>query len=118
MLVLPIQKAWYDEILSGKKKEEYRNPNEYYTKRFSKAIAEISGNNEITKYNYFEFQDYLQRQSSPRTLRCLLRNGYGNDRPTVLIEADLYYRKGKIIYGGDPWETYYVLAIKSISDYA
>ena len=34
MLTLPIKKKWYDMILSGEKKEEYREQKPYYTKRF------------------------------------------------------------------------------------
>ena len=33
MLILPIKKKWYDMILSGEKKEEYREIKPYYTKR-------------------------------------------------------------------------------------
>ena len=35
MLILPIKKQWYDMILSGEKKEEYREIKPYYEKRFS-----------------------------------------------------------------------------------
>lgn len=34
MLTLPIQKRWFDMILSGEKKEEYREIKEYYEIRF------------------------------------------------------------------------------------
>jgi hypothetical protein len=30
MLTLPIQKKWYDMILSGEKKEEYREIKQYF----------------------------------------------------------------------------------------
>lgn len=30
MLILPIKKKWFDMILSGEKKEEYREIKEYY----------------------------------------------------------------------------------------
>ena len=35
MLTLPIKKKWFDMILSGEKKEEYREIKPYYEKRFS-----------------------------------------------------------------------------------
>lgn len=34
MLTLPIKKKWFDMILSGEKKEEYRKIKPYWTKRF------------------------------------------------------------------------------------
>lgn len=34
MLTLPIKKKWFDMILSGEKKEEYREIKEYYDVRF------------------------------------------------------------------------------------
>lgn len=33
MLVLPIKKQWFDMIVSGEKKEEYREIKPYYDKR-------------------------------------------------------------------------------------
>ena len=35
MLTLPIKKKWFDMILFGEKKEEYREIKPYWTKRFS-----------------------------------------------------------------------------------
>ena len=34
MLTLPIKKKWFDMILSGEKKEEYREIKPYYDSRF------------------------------------------------------------------------------------
>lgn len=33
MLILPIKRKWFDMILSGEKKEEYRELKTYYHKR-------------------------------------------------------------------------------------
>lgn len=38
MLTLPIKKKWYDMILSGEKKEEYREIKPYYTTRFANSF--------------------------------------------------------------------------------
>jgi len=37
MLVLPIKKRWFDMILSGEKKEEYRDIKPYYRSRLISA---------------------------------------------------------------------------------
>lgn len=34
MLTLPIKKQWFDKIISGEKKEEYREVKPYYRSRF------------------------------------------------------------------------------------
>ena len=38
MLVLPIKKKWFDMILSGEKKEEYREIKPYYDSRLNKKL--------------------------------------------------------------------------------
>ena len=38
-MILPIKKKWYDMILSGKKKEEYREIKPYYIVRFMKMLG-------------------------------------------------------------------------------
>ena len=42
MLILPIKKKWFDMILSGEKKEEYREIKPYYTSRFSKVFSMVN----------------------------------------------------------------------------
>ncbi len=36
-LVLPIKRRWFDTIVSGEKKEEYRDIKSYYISRFLNA---------------------------------------------------------------------------------
>ena len=42
MLTLPIKKKWFDMILSGEKKEEYREIKPYYDSRFKSYIPDIA----------------------------------------------------------------------------
>ena len=42
MLILPIKKKWFDMILSGEKKEEYREIKEYYETRFRNLFGAIT----------------------------------------------------------------------------
>lgn len=39
MLILSIKKKWFDMILSGKKKEEYREIKPYYKSRFLACLT-------------------------------------------------------------------------------
>ena len=42
MLTLPIKKKWFDMIVSGEKKEEYREIKPYYDSRFMNAFGSVS----------------------------------------------------------------------------
>ena len=39
MLILPIKRKWFDMIVSGEKKEEYREIKPYYDSRFMNAFG-------------------------------------------------------------------------------
>ena len=39
MLTLTIKRKWFNMILSGEKKEEYRDIKDYYKSRFSKVLG-------------------------------------------------------------------------------
>lgn len=62
MLEVTIKREWFDMILSGKKKEEYREIKPYWTKR----LFYPDGN--PVQYSAIRF-----------------RNGYDADSPTVLV---------------------------------
>lgn len=89
MLILPIKKKWFDMILSGEKKEEYREVKPYYDNRFLKSISDNESHTDV----------------------ILLRNGYGNDKPTLRCECVIYKGYGKEEWGADPNKEYYILRI-------
>ena len=43
MLILTLQKKWFDMILSGEKQEEYREIKPYYTSRFCNVVLHNGG---------------------------------------------------------------------------
>lgn len=47
-MILPIKKKWFDMILSGEKKEEYREIKDYYFSRFQR-LFNIKYNAQHTK---------------------------------------------------------------------
>lgn len=94
MLTLPIKKKWFDMILSGEKKEEYREIKPYYDSRF------------------------LETSLSERN-RCLLikfRNGYSQSSPTIICNCYIYQDYGKEEWGAEPGKLYYVLKILSVEE--
>lgn len=99
MLVLPIKKQWFDMILSGEKKEEYREYKEYYTTRFSKV---------------FDMCDGFPVTDEVRELK--FRNGYHTDSPSFVAECRLRVDEGRTEWGAEAGVVYYVLEIVNIKD--
>lgn len=97
MLILPIKKQWFDMILSGEKKEEYREVSAYWKTRFSNVFA---------MYPY----SYLPTGGVQRPI--LFRNGYRKDSPSFRALCELVdVREGKPEWGAEPKKKYYVLKI-------
>lgn len=107
MLTLPIKKKWFDMILSGEKKEEYREIKRYYTSRFFKnSIQSGMG------------ADYLEEENTkPEIYRyVILRNGYRKDSPSIKCYVRIIKDYGKEEWGAEPNKLYYVLKILSVEE--
>ena len=92
MLTLTLNKKWYDMILLGKKKEEYREIKPYYTSRFEKLW-----HNSNKGYN------------DMRLIR--FRNGYRSDSPSFVAIVTLDVGEGKPEWGANLGKEYYRLHI-------
>lgn len=92
MIVLPIKRKWFDMILSGEKKEEYRNITSRYTTMFRNAMDE---HNRLT---------------------VKLRNGYSADSPSCVVHAVLSKGFGKPEWGAEPNVEYFILSITDIEE--
>lgn len=77
-------------ILSGQKKEEYREIKPYWTKRLINHLP-------MWETGLVKF-----------------RNGYGNNRPTLTCKVVMGKRQGKEEWGAEPNKEYYVLEILEI----
>lgn len=95
MLTLPIKKKWFDMILSGEKKEEYREIKPYYTKRFQNL-----------------WQGSLIGGEAERDV--LFRNGYSKNSSSFVATVTLDTGKGKKEWGAEPDKEYYVLKIMEV----
>lgn len=116
MLTLPIQKRWFDMILSGEKKEEYREIKEYYEKRFRNLFGAI------TIYPSSIFSDrskyeLLQGEAVPEEMRkegiqeIIFRNGYSKDSKEIKARCRLRIGKGRPEWGAESDKQYYILEI-------
>lgn len=90
-MILPIMKKWYDMILSGEKKEEYRNITQYYISRFNNIFSNPEDEAWIT------FRNGYSSASPSFMARCSLRKGYGNPN-----------------WGAELGKEYFILDIKEI----
>lgn len=97
MLVLPIKKKWYDMILSGEKKEEYREIKPYYTTRFQHL-----------------WQGSLIGGEAER--KIIFRNGYSAKSPSFTAVCTISTGTGREEWGAEPGKKYYVLNILATSE--
>lgn len=97
MLTIPIKEPWFSMILSGEKKEEYREIKRYWQIRLCNA-------------------DLLDMWGKPnervRTVRFV--NGYGKNRPSFLAEVWADIDIGRPEWGAEKGKTYYVLRIEKV----
>ena len=101
MLTLPIKKKWYDMILSGEKKEEYREIKPYYTSRFiGNGLLLMDGTPNAWPNAWGEM--------------VIFRNGYSKNSPSFKATVTLDIRTGKPEWGAEPGKEYYVLTIIEI----
>jgi hypothetical protein len=93
ILSLTLKKKWFDMILSGQKTEEYRDIKPYWGKRFNKFIHKKMNENMYVKFT----------------------NGYGNHRPSFLIELNMFtVGTGKPEWGAEKDKEYYILKLGKI----
>lgn len=90
ILHLTLKKKWFDMILSGEKKEEYREMKSYWHNRFLHENFEV-----------------------PDVIRFV--NGYGSDRPTMDVECkSIKTDVGVPEWGAAYGELYYVISLGNI----
>lgn len=89
-LMLPIKKKWYDMILSGEKKEEYREIKPYWEKRFQKHFDWNFGGDDIFEWHF-----------SKRPKKIMFKNGYGNNAPYFIAECTIRIGTGREEWGAE-----------------
>lgn len=104
MLTLPIKKKWFGMILSGEKKEEYRETTAYWMKRFGKVFGECAYG--IVYSKCFETKSCISE--------ILFRNGYSKDSPSFIAKCTLSIGEGKEEWGAERGKQYFVLTINEI----
>lgn len=106
MLTLPIKKKWFDMILSGEKREEYRETSPYWMTRFSGVFGECA-------YGAIH-PDFSKTRSL--IAKIMFRNGYSRNSPSFIAKCTLSAGKGKEEWGAEPGKEYYTLKIHEITE--
>lgn len=107
MLTLPIRKKWFDMILSGEKKEEYREIKEYYETRFQNLFGAITIHPLYPPDNFLNRSEFelLQGEAVPEEIRkdsiqeIIFRNGYSKDSKAIKASCRLRIGKGRPEWG-------------------
>ena len=74
---LPIKREWFDMILSGEKKEEYREVKPYWVKRLNIELS-FAENGNIRSWSHGPL--------CGRKETVTLTAGYGKDKPRMMVE--------------------------------
>lgn len=121
MLTLPIKGKWFDMILSGEKKEEYREIKEYYETRFQNLFGAVTVYPSSTFSDRSEYE-LLQGEAVPEEIRkdsieeIIFRNGYSKNSKSVKARCRLRIGKGRPEWGAEPDKQYYILEIISVKE--
>ena len=124
MLTLPIQKRWYDMILSGEKKEEYREIKEYYETRFQNLFGAITIHPLYPPDNFLDRSEFelLQGEAVPEEIRkdgvqeVIFRNGYSKNSKAIKARCKLRIGKGRPEWGASLDRQYYILEILNVEE--
>lgn len=81
LLYLPMKKKWYDLVLSGEKKEEYRLFKPYWQTRIKKWLIYNSPNNlnACSKWPGFGNEFLVRLDDGEKSLPIVFFNGYQKD---------------------------------------
>ena len=110
MLTLPIRRKWFDMILTGEKKEEYREVKPYYTARFRKFLTLCPNMPDETVEKIY--RALAGKGGLPYPGGLTLRNGYGAGDAALIIRGKLMIRTGRPEWGAEEGKEYYVLTIE------
>lgn len=101
MLNAVITNKWAEMILNNIKKDEYRTINEYWSKRFKKAVGED------------EFLRALTGKPTKETYKIRYQVGYTKDCTVFVVTFRLRTGYGKVEWGAVEGEKYFIIGIES-----
>lgn len=113
MLILPIKKKWFDMILSGEKKEEYREIKPYYTTRFCKYFP-FKINSGFWNCDQSIIETYIVKNPNKLCFDVIFRNGYSANSPSFMAKVSLSIGAGSEEWGAEKDKEYFILTVQEI----
>ncbi len=126
-LHLNLKRKWFDMILSGEKREEYRSITEYWARRLLAVLDPCGMEFNVLDEMVGDLQHPLKRHNSVIELLAYFdvefrhydtitfSNGYAKDRPQFIIELkDILITHGHEEWGAVRGDEYFVLRLGSI----
>lgn len=112
-LKLTLKKKWFDMILSGEKKEEYREVKPYFNSRLSlipNSYFKGWANESIADYYTKDDDNFIYDYDAIE-----FTNGYNSKSPKMIIELKyIAVSKGKEEWGAEKDVLYFVLKLGNI----
>lgn len=98
MLTLPIKKIWFDMIVSGEKKEEYREITRYWKRRLLNTCFPVV-------------------EPGTRIFQIAIQNGYSENAPKAILNVSgIDVGPGKPEWGAEPGKMYYIIHIRDVAE--
>ena len=122
ILHLTVKKKWFDMILSGEKKEEYREMKEYWRIRLlgfkdeieSQIIEEFENDIKNNKMSITDIFSHFKAKFKEYDV-VKFTNGYGKDKPALTVEFNgIFIGRGYRCWGAIFGETYYCIKLGKI----
>lgn len=130
-LHLTLKKKWFDMVVSGEKKEEYREIKPYWIDRFLQPLFS-NGSMEADQHDqeefyydvinyektawqsHYEMLKYFQHKVRDFDLVKFV-NGYGPDKPACIIKLDqIVFGDGKTEWGAEDGKRYFCLMLGDV----
>lgn len=80
VLTLSVKKEWFDKIVSGEKKEEYREIKPYW---ISRLVNHQAGSGDVLFEEFGGYSIVVGKPEYKPFTHVLFINGYGDDKPRV-----------------------------------
>jgi len=97
-LHIPIQKKWFDMILSGEKKEEYREISDHWITRLIDTKTQPTVGDGFKNFHVVKF-----------------KNGYARNSPSATVQfLSVHIGFGNQAWGATPGQKYFVITLGEI----
>jgi hypothetical protein len=128
-LTLPIKKYWFDKIISGKKRTEYRDIKKHYCGRllngkfddtfsYDEFIEELRAPLDCGYGGHYDVLEQYGMEVADHYTHVKMINGYGNNRPWAIYKVEkITIDIGKYEWGAIPGVFYFCIHLAELVDY-